>query len=190
MNENVMFSGTKQEAMDWLDKLLKRAKAGDEKTVPELRKILARAPELVNLYGGNLAEQAEWSLVKELAGKNLTFREAIWCKLKTLRAELTGPKPTPLERLLVERVVACWLQLQDADVRYAQAGNLTLDQGDYYQRRQDRAHRRYLSAIKTLAVVRRLALPIQVDVNVAATVETTQNESPAVPSRLAHLSAN
>jgi hypothetical protein len=33
-------------------------------------------------------------------------------------------------------------------------------------------HRRYRSAIKTLAVVRKLAMPIRVDVNVAGTLET------------------
>jgi hypothetical protein len=83
-----------------------------------------------------------------------------------LRAELAGPEPTSVERLLVERVVARWLQVQDADVRYAQAKDLSLAWGAYYQRRMDRAHKRYLSAIRTLALVRRLALPV-LQVNIA-----------------------
>jgi hypothetical protein len=46
------------------------------------------------------------------------------------------------------------------------AGKLTLAQADYRQRTRDRAHRRYLSAIRTLALVRKLAAPV-LQVNIA-----------------------
>jgi hypothetical protein len=49
---------------------------------------------------------------------------------------------------------------QEADTRYAQAKNLSIAWGEYYQQRMDRAHRRYLSAIKVLALVRKLAVPV------------------------------
>jgi hypothetical protein len=146
--------------------LLKRAESGDESTLPLIRKTL-EDPQAAQLLGGDLAEQAIRSFVDAAAGKNLYFREAVLRKMELLRLELLGPNPTPLERLLVERVVACWLQVHDADIRYAQSqGNLTLAQGEYHQRRQDRAHKRYLSAIRTLALVRRLALPA-LQVNIA-----------------------
>jgi hypothetical protein len=115
---------------------------------------------------GDLAAQAEQSFVRAAAGKNLAFREGLLAKLQALRGELSGPSPTPLERLLVERVVACWLQVQDADIRYAQLGNVPLSQAEYAQRRMDRAHRRFLSAVKALALVRKLALPV-LQVNIA-----------------------
>jgi hypothetical protein len=64
-------------------------------------------------------------------------------------------------------VVACWLQVQNADILLAQhEPNLTLAQVEYHQSRCDRAHKRYLSAIKTLATVRKLALPV-LQVNIA-----------------------
>ncbi len=157
-----------------LRKLLDRAHKGDESTLPVLR-MLVVDPAGVKMLGGDLARQAEISFVQAAAGDNLAFREALTRKLELLRAELAGPNPTPVERLLVERVVACWLQVQDADIRYAQRqGDCTLAQGDYYQRRMDRAHKRYLSALKTLALVRKLALPVlqlniaRKQVNVAA----------------------
>jgi hypothetical protein len=150
---------------DELDKILKRAQKGDASTLPALREVL-KNPALVDAFGGDLARQAELSFVRAAAGDNLLFQEALPRKLELLRAELAGPNPTPVERLLVERVVACWLQVQDADVRYAQAKNLSLEWGEYYQRRMDRAHKRYLSAIKTLALVRKLALPV-LQVNIA-----------------------
>jgi hypothetical protein len=148
--------------------LVDRAQAGDASTLPALRDLL-RDPGMVDSLGGDLAGQAERSLINAAAGKNLLFREALVRKLELLRADLGGAQPTPLERLLVSRVVACWLQVQIADTQYAQADNLTVAQGDYYQRRQDRAHRRFLSAVRTLALVRRLALPVLLQqINVAA----------------------
>jgi hypothetical protein len=70
-----------------------------------------------------------------------------------MRTELAGPTPTPLEKLLVERIVTCWLQLQDADIRCARAKDLNINQADYHQRRIDHSHKRFLSGIKTLACV-------------------------------------
>lgn len=39
----------------------------------------------------------------------------------------------------------------------------TLAQGDYYQRRMDRAHRRYLEAVTALAKLRRLQVTVVQD---------------------------
>jgi hypothetical protein len=88
-------------------------------------------------------------------------------KLELVRDELSGPAPTPVERLLVERVVTCWLQVHLADLLLAQnAATLNFVQGEYYQRARDRAHKRFLSSIKTLALVRKMALPV-LQVNIA-----------------------
>ena len=97
------------------------------------------------------------------------YKETLPRKLDQLRAELGGPDPAPLERLLVKRVVSCWLHLHHLELTYASKESMSLELGAYYQRCLDRAHRRYLSAIKTLAVVRRLALPVLLaQVNIAA----------------------
>ena len=158
---------TKQAApADEMRALIARARKGDRSTLPEVRRILSD-PDEVDALGGDLALQAEASFVQALAGKDLVLTEALPRKLDALRAELAGPNPTPVERLLVERVVASWLQVQDADVRYAQRqGSMTLEQGDYYQRRMDRAHKRYLAALRALALVRKLAVPV-LQLNVA-----------------------
>jgi hypothetical protein len=152
-------------AADEVRALLTRAQQGDEAALPVLRQLL-QDPAKVDQLGGDLARQAEVSMVKAAAGTNLMFQEALMRKLELLRAELAGPNPTPVERLLVERVVACWLQVQDADIRYAQGKDLGLKWGAYSQDRMDRAHRRYLSALKALALVRKLAVPV-LQVNIA-----------------------
>jgi hypothetical protein len=146
--------------------LLKRAEKGDASTLPAVRQ-LVKIPKVMDLCGGDLARQTEASLIAKASGDNLALREALHRKLELLRAELAGPIPTPLERLLVERVAVCWLQLHYYDVLLAQhEEKLSLAQGDYHHRRCDRAQRRYLSALKALALVRKLALPV-LQVNIA-----------------------
>ena len=66
------------------------------------------------------------------------------------------------------RIVACWLQVAYADhlaAGFEQEGGRIV-QGEYWQRMQDRAHRRYLAAIRSLAQVRRLLTPAM-QVNIA-----------------------
>jgi len=154
-----------KEISQYLHDVTERARQGDQTALPSLR-LLLQDPAAVDYLGGDLAREAQRMLIDRYSGTDLLLKEALSRKLELLRAELSGPNPTPLERLLIERVVACWLQVQDADVRFAQAKNLSLEWGDYYQRRMDRAHKRYLSAIKTLATVRKLALPV-LQVNIA-----------------------
>src|SRR5262245_25573287 len=145
--------------------LTDRAQKGDEKALPALRELL-QDPEAVDLLGGDLARQAQLTLVNKFSGKNLLFRESLRRKLDLLRGELAGSSPTPLERLLVDRVVACWLHLHHLEQIYAQKESMSLELGSYYQRCISAAQKRYLAAIKTLALVRKLAVPV-LQVNIA-----------------------
>jgi hypothetical protein len=101
-----------------------------------------------------------------LSGTSLLVQETLPRKMDLLREELSGPNPTPLERLLVERVVASWLHLHHLEVAYAQKENMSLELGSYYQRSLSAAQKRYLAALKTLALVRKLAVPV-LQVNIA-----------------------
>jgi hypothetical protein len=146
-------------------KVIQRAEGGDAKTLPALRQLL-QEPAIVDLCGGDLARPIERFLIDRAAGKNLAFKEAPTRKLELMRNELTGPAPTPLERLLVERIVTCWLHLYDTQLGFVQNRELTITQADYQQRAIDRCQRRYLAAIKALAQVRKLAVPV-LQVNIA-----------------------
>src|SRR5262249_3210086 len=142
-----------------------RAQNGDRTTLPALRELL-KHPEAVALPGGDLARQAQLTLIDKFSGKNLLLKESLTRKLELLGAELAGSNPTPVERLLVERIVTCWLHLHHLEMIYAGKDSLSLELGGYYQRSLDRAQKRYLAAIKTLAVVRKLAVPV-LQVNIA-----------------------
>jgi len=115
---------------------------------------------------GNMALQVQAALIRKAAGTNLFFKEGLEAKMGQLRTDLAGTDPTPLERLLADRIALCWLSLHNAEARFAQTEGLTWKQTESWQRWIDAAHRRYLSAVKTLATVRKLALPA-LQVNIA-----------------------
>jgi len=98
-----------------------------------------------------------------------------------MKNDVAGPDATPLDRLLGERIALCWLQAKYAEAIYAKRmASLTLDQGEYLQKRQDRAHWRLLTAIKTLAQVRKLGVPA-LQLNIAekqVNVITTDGPNP------------
>jgi hypothetical protein len=146
--------------------LLKRSRAGDATVLPVVRKMLDD-PRTMPLFGGDLADTAIRSFIRALNDTDVGFAEAMQKKLELMRTELLGPNPTPVERILVERIVACWLQVQDADLRAAQGQkDATLRWADFHQRRMDAANKRFLAAVKALATVRKLAVPV-LQVNIA-----------------------
>ena len=126
---------------------------------------LSNAPALVEAAGnpGAIAENA-W--VRRYAGADVLTREALKLKSEQLRRELLGPHPSPLERLMVERVVICWLQVSFHDSTEAGAGDRSLRQAEFEMKRQESMQRRYLRAIRTLSEVRRLERPAM-QVNIA-----------------------
>jgi hypothetical protein len=147
-----------------LRKLLERAQKGDENTLPVLHEML-KAPHWLEACG-NLAKHAENALIHKFTAQDLAVGEGLRKRLEVMRGELAGPAPAPLERLLAERIVTCWLHLYTLEAIYACKDSMTLNLAMHYQKCIDRAHKRYLSAIKTLATVCKLALPI-LQVNIA-----------------------
>jgi hypothetical protein len=144
--------------LERLHQLVRRAEGGDEAALPELRAALDVNPWVWERYG-DLAQQSQAAWLQLIADKNLLLLESARRKAAQLRTELAGPAPSPLERLLVERVVACWLQTNFADASYAQMKGTSPAQHTAALRRQDSAQLRYLQAVKALATVRRLLRP-------------------------------
>jgi hypothetical protein len=131
------------------------AQDGDVEAISRLQQVLDQEPQLW-AYAGNLAQLAEDAWVNLAAGSDSALADTLRQQLATLKAELAGPSPTPLERLLVDRIALCWLYAHYSDLAYAMAKDVTLQQARFLLTRQNDAHNRYLSAIKQLATVRKL----------------------------------
>jgi hypothetical protein len=63
-----------------------------------------------------------------------------------------------MERQLVDQIIACWLQLKQAEMAAGSDQLTSLMQRRFFDQRLERAQRRYFGAMKLLAQVRRLPL--------------------------------
>lgn len=99
--------------------------------------------------------------LRENLHSNLVVREAYRRKMQQMREELGSQTASPLERLLIERIVLCWLHLDTAELRYSQGmtKGTSWAGATFYEKSVDRAQKRYLAAVHSLALVRRLQIP-------------------------------
>ncbi len=78
-------------------------------------------------------------------------------RVDELRAELLGVQTSPLERLLVERIVASWLQVRYFDTAVALATEgVPTTQARFMDLQLHRVSKRHTEAIRALAEVRKL----------------------------------
>jgi hypothetical protein len=156
MSEQPRAPGTEPAAVADLRGLLERARRGDAEALPQLRAVLDACPGIWQSFG-DLALHAERAWIELAGGGDDLLKESLARKLAAMRADLEGPEPTPVERLLAARIAATWLQLSYSDAAAAQAqGGGAAKQVEAALKRQDRAHRRLLTAVAALATVRRL----------------------------------
>ena len=144
-----------------LQQLLEKGSQGDQTVLPQLKKAFDDHPELSEQLG-NLVQHAQDSLLALAAGSCLTAREAIARQASALRERLLATTTSELEKLLVDRIVISWMEVYYGDIDLAQ--HLLQVSGasktaKAAQRRLDRAHARYLSAIKALATTHKLLRP-------------------------------
>ena len=155
-NEKLPAPAGTEAAITRANALLPAANRGDARVQAELRELLDGTPDLWTGVG-NLAAQAERSAVASVSGRNTVVAEAITRELAALRRKLQGEEPSPLERLLVDRVVAGWLAVHHAEANYHQrlAQGLSRAEAEYVERRVGGAQRGCLAAIQAVATVRR-----------------------------------
>jgi hypothetical protein len=165
-----------------IDRLVERVNAGDEEARKRCHEIVTKShrntPEglrdFENLYIADrsrfrpaletLLNQPRDMLLEKGLGEHRTAAHCLMRdEMGQVADRLAGPNPTPIERLLADRAALCWLDAHVCDLRGLQsmgtgAEGVTL-------RRRDAAHRRYLSALKALAAVRKVSV-VAVQVNV------------------------
>jgi hypothetical protein len=114
-------------------------------------------PAKVQIHDGELPAAVVKAFVMSLVGQDTELCEAVQRKAELLQNELLGDTATPVERLLVERVVSYWLQVQQAELQYAQLPADAYDDVEVCLRRLGAANRCFLAALRSLAQVRKNA---------------------------------
>jgi hypothetical protein len=157
------------------------ADAGDATALARLRTCFRDVPALADSLSG-LAHNAETAILANVpAGAAELFREQTAHLRKQLREEGTG---SALETMLIRRIGLDYLASLQADRQRALAPgeSRSLELARFYDQQADRAHRRFLASVESLARVRKLITPIQINiadqqVNVTGSVSVAAGRS-------------
>ena len=115
-----------------------------------------------------------------IAGPNDVLRESLVRKLAALREELGEPDASPLDQLLVSRVVTTWLQTTYADAHFAQLRQQQAPAAQLrvVERFLTGSNSRYLSAIRALAQLRKLMRPVPSPIQIATRLDSRTRSDP------------
>jgi len=148
-----------------LESLSQKAEAGDKEARNELRRLVrSSSPEVVE-RASDIGRRAGRMLARTAAGGDALVEESLYAKLDAMRQQIAGESPTPLEMLLTERVVSLWMLTMLLEVliaaqyhRGAAVDGKRVSPSYIIQQSRilEGASRRYLSAIRELARVRKL----------------------------------
>jgi hypothetical protein len=165
-----------QEAFAKFEELVRPAFAGDQDALEYVNVLLRsiesslpaeKAKEVLDALavrmGANPARAALEAQLEAMWGNDLVRRKLVERQLTQKREELRGEGSSPLESMLIERIVVCWLDVCNVDWQYFNlvGGCKTFyhSHAEFRDRARDRAHRRFLQAIKALATVRSRVMP-------------------------------
>jgi hypothetical protein len=170
-----------KERLDELRDLSKKAEDGDKEARKELKRKLRESSPAVIARASDVGRKAQHLLIQTAAGGDPLIELALSGRLDMMREEIAGENPTPLEALLTERVVACWMLVTLFDA--LMAGQLWKETPSekrvneralrYYLHWQELANRRFLASVQTLARVRKLqantpGIQVNTQINVRA----------------------
>ena len=158
---------------DELRELAERAGYGDETALPELRQLLDNTPDLWQQVG-DVAQHVETAWVKLLSGNNLLTRECLHREAERRRIELLGDNPTPIERHIIETIIASWLQLQHAEVQMANPREANEQRLNYFHRRLESAQKQHRTAIDQLMKIRKMEVAAKKRKSTFATARSGQ----------------
>jgi hypothetical protein len=155
----------REDASEELRDAIERAQDGDETALPIIREHLATKPYdywmLVDY--ARIVQNAQ---IEAYTGSGLYVREVMNERIRRLRKDLEGEEPSPLESLLVDRIISCYLHVNFAENEYTDsvAPGTSLKVAKYMQKRLDHANRRYIAAIKALAQIRKMGPAVQINI--------------------------
>src|SRR5215213_5064021 len=156
------------ELAGWVRAMMQLAAKGDERASQALIEACRTMPGLWG-YLSTLSSAAMRSWVDLLApagpGREIV-RRTTEQEIERKRSQVAGKDPSPLERLLAERVALCWVAATYADAEYTRKlkAGMSFREGEYFSKRCEQTNRQLLRAIESLARVRRLLTPMQINI--------------------------
>jgi hypothetical protein len=139
-----------------LRSLVQRAQAGDTSALLRIRAVLDNHPEVWQ-YLGDLSGLVERAWTSVISADNPLVIEATTRTIAEMKADLAGDQPTRLELMMVDQVVAQWMEVKYLEAASAEGGGSPLANDSLRLKRLESAQRRYFHAITMLTTVRALA---------------------------------
>ena len=141
-----------------LGQLVDDAKSGNADALPEISGILDRYPEIWRHYG-DLAKHTENKWLDLIAGDDALLRESVHRTCMELRTKLIEAGDSPLERLLIDRLIVSQLMVSFFETAVGVAIDAPESRIRFLQQQLDRAQKRYIEAMRALTEVRKLVPP-------------------------------
>lgn len=140
------------------DDVVRLANDGDCAAIDTLAKLLDDHPQLWQQVG-DLAKNSEMLLILKVAGNDCLTRESIARQVKTMRETMTSPRPSPMEKLLIDQIIICFLQQQYVNIQHPTAGDVDIPAGRFILQQRESAQRMFNAAQNALTTFRRFTPP-------------------------------
>jgi hypothetical protein len=137
----------------------------NQESLTEFRLILQNYKGL-SAYLGDPVKYAREKTLK-CYGEKRSVKLAVESEMDHLAGELAACGSSPLERLLIEHVVMCWMLYYETQLRSvtaSQSSEQTMKQAMFWEKKLDSAQKRFLKASDQLSRARKLMTPMQVNV--------------------------
>jgi hypothetical protein len=158
------------------NRLRERANRGDRDAQARLIQHLDSHPAMWAELG-EMAGLAERALAEAITDGEWLTTQAIKRQAAELRQQLSRPSQSPLEGLAVQRLVACWIQLQFVESMCVKAEG-KFEGARFWLQRQQQAHKLYAAAEKSLLMVRGLVpASVQLSATTQVAVSTSISEA-------------
>ena len=138
-----------------LEEIVQAAKGGDQSVIPELREAMKLAPELFTA-ASDLAKEVQIRWLHRLTPIDLHRRECLGQRIVQMKKEFMDDGDSLAERLLIDEIVAVWLQHQLYEHCHVRFDKPDLRLAAFYANRTESSGRRYLKAIEALSKYRSL----------------------------------
>lgn len=141
--------------IDELERLVTQVNAGNTEALERLRVFLNSHPDVWAVVG-DLGRHVELSWLDLIAAGNVLLLESLRRWIAEYKADLAGPKPTRIERGLVDLIASTLLSLRHYEQTLAESGSNSATEAVIRLRRAESAQRRHLAAMRTLVTLRAL----------------------------------
>jgi hypothetical protein len=134
-----------------------------------LARALIRTAPLGNIARPNLPLLGREAIIESMMPEAPLVQEVFRRQAAAKYEEIAGPNPSSLEALLCERVITTWLLVTWAEILMGQNNT-----SRYWVQRYEASMRQHLAAVRSLAQVRRLQMPLP-PINIALPGATQTN---------------